>query len=230
MKSMPLPIFVRSLAGWAAWTVSTAMAGSVDVHYEVVYKDSPVATQTLTMAQTDGCRTLTSVFEAELPVFISLQHYSEQLSVSFQPDGTVTDLHAVRIDGPLRTEVTGTQLTNGLLQIVRADRSGTVTSEIARTDYDFNSLTMYGTAPAAFLSTNRLARVLDVAEGRVDRFSVETIAESDTFERQHLASTHLVWTCGPFVSHSWHPERFSDLPRRFIRQTENGEFTFNLMR
>jgi hypothetical protein len=32
------------------------------------------------------------------------------------------------------------------------------------------------------------------------------------------------------VSHSWHPERFSNLQRRYIRQTDAGEFVFNLIR
>ena len=218
------------------WLLSLGLATSAYaadapiLRYEVVFKDEVVATQAVTVVDDADVRTVTTSFAAELPVFVSLQPYSEQLTASFYTNGTVVSLHAVRIDGPLRTEVTGIQLTNGLLQIVRTDCSGSVTSEVSRADYDFNSLARDGTAPANFMSTNHPARVLSVAEGRVEPFSIETITESETFERQHLVSTHLIWTHGPFVSHSWHPERFSNLPRRFIRQTENGEFTFNLMR
>ena len=89
---------------------------------------------------------------------------------------------------------------------------------------------MYGRAPADFLPTNSPARVLSIAQGEVRPVLVQSNMESDTFERQHLETTHLVWTDGPHVSHSWHPERFSNLPRRYIRQTDAGEFVFNLIR
>ena len=69
-----------------------------------------------------------------------------------------------------------------------------------------------------------------IADGRVVPVVIDTITESETFERQNLVSKHLIWTEGPHVSHSWHPERFSNLPRRYIRQSEGGEFTFQLLR
>ena len=227
MKVMFLCVLCCTGLGLAA---AASAADAPVLRYEVVFKDSAMATQTVTIVESEGRKTVTTFFEADLPVFTVLQHYSERLSATFRADGTVERLDAVRIDGPLRTEIDGTPLTNGALRIVRTDRNGISTSVVARADYDFNSLAMYGTAPADFLSTNRPARVLSVAEGRVEPISIQTITESDTFERQHLVSMHLVWTTGAFTSHSWHPERFSNLPRRYVRQTESGEFTFNLLR
>ena len=116
------------------------------------------------------------------------------------------------------------------LEVVRTDPSGTSIHVIRRADYDFHSLAMYGRTPADFLPTNSPARVLSIAQGEVRPVLVQSNMESDTFERQHLETTHLVWTDGPHVSHSWHPERFSNLPRRYIRQTDAGEFVFNLIR
>ncbi len=217
---------------WLSGLLATVASAADDpvLRYEVVFKDIVVSTQTLTIVESGGVKTVSTFFEADLPVFVALQHYSERLSATFRDDGAVERLEAVRIDGPLRTEIAGTPLTNDLLRIVRTDRNGVSTNTIARGDYDFNSLILYGTAPAGFLPTNSPARVLEVAEGRVKPVSIQAISESDTFERQHLVSMHLIWSAGAFTSHSWHPERFSDLPRRYIRQTENGEFTFNLIR
>jgi len=200
------------------------------VRYEVSFKDMVVATQTVSIVGSSGLITVTTTFEADLPVFVSMHHYAETMSVSFRPDGTVVRLATRRADGPNQTDISGNLKDDGLLEVVRRDRQGTATNLIARTEYDFNSLILYGTPPAAFLPTNRPARVLQVAEGRVTPVAIQTISESDTFERQHLVSEHLIWTAGPFTSHSWHPERFSHLPRRYIRQTENGEFTFTLLR
>ena len=216
--------------GWLGLAGAAAAADAPVLRYEVVFKDAVVATQTLTIAESENQKTVATFFEADLPVFTVLQHYSERLSATFRTDGAVERLDAVLIDGPLRTEIAGFPLTNGILRIVRTDRSGVSTNDIAREDYDFNSLALYGTAPTAFLTTNSPQRVLSVAEGIVEPVSIQAITESDTFERQHLVSTHLVWTTGAFTSHSWHPERFSNLPRRYVRQTENGEFTFNLLR
>lgn len=215
------------MTGWAA---AASAADAPVLRYEVVFKDAVMATQTLTIAESGGLKTVTTFFEADLPVFIVLQHYSERLSATFRADGAVERLHAVRIDGPLRTEIDGTPLANGALRIVRTDRNGVSTNVVAREDYDFNSLALYGAAPTDFLPVHRPARVLSVAEGLVKPVDIQAIAESDTFERQYLKSTHLVWTDGVFTSHSWHPERFSNLPRRYVRQTANGEFTFNLIR
>ena len=107
---------------------------------------------------------------------------------------------------------------------------GKTVAQLYRERDEYTLRYLPGTAPADFLSTNRAARVLSIAEGRVVPFAIQTITESDTFERQHLVSMHLVWTEGTHVSHSWHPERFSNLPRRYVRQTGSGEFTFNLLR
>lgn len=208
----------------------SAPAEGVSLAYDVVFKGSPVATQTVTLAGTGDRTTVTARFEAALPVFVALQHYSEDLSVSFRPDGTVVQFSARRIDGGLRVETSGELEEDGRLRVVRAAPDGTTTNWFQRADYDFHSLALYGSAPADFLPTNQPARVLSVADGRIEPVAVQVVDESDTFERQHLYSAHLVWTTGSFTSHSWHPERFSNLPRRYIRQTENGEFTFTLQR
>ncbi len=200
------------------------------IRYEVAFKDGVVATQTVSILRSAGLTTVTTSFECVVPVFIAVQSYSERLSATFRDDGTVERLSATRRDGPVPVEVSGEIQADGALKIVRADRDGVSTNLVLREDYDFHSLILYGTAPASFLPTNAPARVLSIAEGRVLPVALQTISESDTFERQHLTSTHLVWTEGIHTSHSWHPERFSNLPRRYIRQTENGEFTFTLLR
>ena len=206
-------------------------ADAADIRYEVWFKDNLVATQTVRIVQSDGLKTISTAFEADLPVFIAMHHYSEQLSATCRADGTVTRIETVHQDGPIRTEISADlQEEEGGLQVIRTDSSGTSIYVIQRKDYDFNSLSLYGTAPADFLPTNRLARVLSIADGKVVPVDIQTISESDTFERQHLISTHLVWTEGVHVSHSWHPERFSNLPRRYVRQTDAGEFVFNLIR
>jgi hypothetical protein len=210
-------------------TVASA-ADAVDLRYEVAFKGAAVATQTVSIVQSAGLKTISTDFEADLPVFVATHRYSERLSATFRADGTVERLGVERIDGPGQTVLSGSRQGNGLLRVVRTDRNGISTNFIARAEYDFNSLVLYGTAPAQFLPTNSPARVLSIAEGRVIPTQIQTISESETFERQHLVSMHLVWTEGNHTSHSWHPERFSNLPRRYIRQTESGEFTFTLLR
>ena len=200
------------------------------IRYAVAFKGMPVATQSVTIVQSAGRKTISTAFTADLPVFVATHHYSEQLSVTIGPGGTVERLAAIRNDGPVHTLVSGSLEADGRLRIVREDPGGVATNWIRRGDYDFHSLALYGAAPEDFLGTNQPARVLSVAEGRVLSVAIQAIAESDTFERQHLASTHLVWTDGHYVSHSWHPERFSNLPRRYVRQSESGEFTFDLIR
>lgn len=209
---------------------ASAAAQAFTVAYDVAFKGATIATQTVMIAQADGLTTVSASFAADLPVFIALHHYAEELSATFRPDGTVERLAALRQDGLVRVAVAGTRLADGRLRIVRTDMEGTATSLVARADYDFNSLALYTVPPAGFLPTNMPARVLSVAEGRVEPVAIQVISESDTFERQHLVAQHLVWTAGPHVSHSWHPERFSNLPRRYLRQTPNGEFTFTLRR
>ena len=218
------------LSSLLACLAASAPAQAVSLAYEVLFKGSPVATQTVTLAAAGGQTTVTAGFEAALPVFVALQHYSEYLSASFRPDGTVVQFSARRMDGGLRVETSGELEEDGRLRVVRSAPDGTTTNWFLRADYDFNSLALYGTAPTNFLTTNQPARVLSVAEGRIEPVAIQVIDESDTFERQHLYSAHLIWTAGSFTSHSWHPERFSNLPRRYIRQTENGEFTFILQR
>ena len=220
------------LSFWAlllGFACSASAQDSFPISYSVEFKGQQVATQTVLIAKTEGRTILTTSFEADLPVFTTLQPYSEKLSVTFRPDGTVERFYSMRHDGP-PTEVRGELQEDGRLQIIRSDIHGVVTNSIERSDYDFNSLALYGTDPADFLPTNSLARVLSVADGTVQNIAIQSISESDTFERQHLVSIHLVWTEGLHTSHSWHPERFSHLPRRYIRQTENGEFTFTLQR
>ncbi|MGD9611268.1 MAG: hypothetical protein AB7V22_00010 [Kiritimatiellia bacterium] len=211
----------------AGQNASTAVA----LRYSVSFKDAVVATQSVSIVHSGDSTTLACSFAADLPVFIATHHYSEELSVTYRPaDGTVERLGARIQDGFVRTVVSGTWDSEGALRIVRSGMDGTTTNRVARDGYDFHSLVFYGRAPADFLPTHAPARVLSVAHGEVRPVQIQTIAESDTFERQYLVSTHLVWTEGTFTSHSWHPERFSNLPRRYIRQTEHGTFTFNLIR
>ena len=164
MKTVLHRAIFCAMTGWA--TAASAADAPV-LRYEVVFKDAVMATQTLTIAESGDLKTVTTFFEADLPVFIALQHYSERLSATFRADGAVERLHAVRIDGPLRTEIAGTPLANGALRIVRTDRNGVSTNVVAREDYDFNSLALYGAAPTDFLPVHRPARVLSVAEGLV---------------------------------------------------------------
>ena len=189
------------------------------------------ATQSVSIVHSGGLTTLSASFVADLPVFVATHHYSEELSVTYRPaDGTVERIGARLQDGPIQTVVSGARESDGRLRIVRTGMDGIVTNFVARDDYDFHSLAFYGRAPADLLPTNSPVRVLSVSQGEVRPVLIQSNAESDTFERQHLVSTHLVWTDGVHVSHSWHPERFSNLPRRYVRQTDAGEFVFNLIR
>lgn len=227
MKNILLGSVGLLLAGMASGVLA---ADAVAIRYGVSFKGNGVATQTIQIVQSAGIKTVSGSFTADLPVFVARHHYSEQLSTSFRADGTVERLVARIQDGPVQTVVSGTLQDDGRLRIVRTGMDGVSTNFIAREDYDFHSLILYGTAPASFLPTNAPARVLSVADGRVVPVSIQTITESDTFERQHLVSMHLVWTEDARTSHSWHPERFSNLPRRYVRQTAGGEFTFTLLR
>ena len=201
------------------------------LRYSVEFKGDVVATQSVAIVHSGGLTTISCSFAADLPVFVAIHHYSEELSVTYRPaDGTVERFGARLRDGPVQTVVSGTGDGDGALRIVRTGPDGTATNFVAREDYDFHSLVFYGRAPADFLPTNSPARVLSIADGEVRPVAIQTNLESDTFERQHLETTHLVWTDGPHVSHSWHPERFSNLPRRYIRRTDGGEFVFNLIR
>ena len=218
------------LAWTLGWSAAAGAADSPPLSYEVSFKGAVVATQTVAFTQSDGLVTVSTAFEAQLPVFVAVHPYSEQLSVTFRADGTVERLGAVCLDGGFRTSIAGSLQTNGVLEVIRTGIDGVSTNFIAREDYDFHSLILFGKAPADFLPAHTPARVLQVHAGQVEPVAIQTISESDTFERQHLVSTHLIWTAGAQVSHSWHPERFSNLPRRYVRQTDNGEFTFTLLR
>ena len=219
------------LAGVVGGLAAAAFASDpAPIRYEVEFKGMPVATQLVTIVQSAGRKTISAEFTADLPVFVATHHFSEQLSVTVGPGGAVERLGAIRNEGPVHTLVSGSLEADGRLRIVREAPEGATTNWIRRGDYDFHSLALYGAAPEDFLGTNQPARVLSIADGLVKSVAIQTIAESDTFERQHLRSRHVVWTEGPHVSHSWHPERFSQLPRRYVRQTDSGEFTFTLIR
>ena len=222
---------------WMATLLMTAGLGggavgeSRTVAYDVWFKDAVAATQTVSIARADGSTTVTASFAAQLHVFVAQHPYSEDLAAPFRDDGTVERFQAVRIDGPQRTEVTGELQDDERLRVIRTDAQGVATSFIARADYDFHSLILYGRAPADFLPARGPARVLQIAEGFVQPMVIQTISESETTtERQHVSSTHLIWTSDTSTSHSWHPDRFGDVPRRYVRQTPNGEFTFQLPR
>ena len=216
---------------WVAmgWSSVHAQTGAV-IAYQVFFKDKLVATQQLHFARTEGRTDIDARFEATLPVFVSTHHYREELAVSYRDDGTVEKFKSKVVDGGQWREVEGKVNDAGNLAITSSGHHGNVTSVIARADYDFNSLALYGTSPGVFLSTNRPARVLDIARGEVVPVQIDTITESSTFERQYLITKHLIWNEGSHISHSWHPEKFNDFPSRYIRQTGAGEFVFRLIR
>jgi hypothetical protein len=229
---MEFRMHLRSV--WGGLLLASALCAQAQeplaIRYQVEFKGFPMATQSILTAVSPELRTVTTHFAADLPVFVAMHRYSETLSASFRPDGTVVRLKAHRSDGPMQTDVSGNLESDGRLKVIRRDRDGTTTNFIAREDYDFNSLAIYGAPLDEYLPDHNPVRVLRVDRGEVETVDLLRIQESDTFERQHLESTHLVWKTDLFTSHSWHPERFSNLPRRYIRQTENGEFTFTLQR
>ncbi len=226
----PTQSSLRGLCAAALLALLAAPAGAQSLAYDVAFRGTSVATQQVTLAFEGDALSVRAEFAAELPVFVVHHEYSEDLSATYSTNGSVLRIHSVTMDGPKMIEVNAEAEPDGLLRVVRTDMSGVSTNYISRSDYDFNSLTIYGNAPETFISTNTQVRVLDVAQGRVVPVAVETISESTTFERQNLVTVHTVWTEGFFVSHTWHPERFSNLPRRFVRQSDAGEFTFSLIR
>ena len=202
------------------------------LRYAVSFNDGVVATQTVSIAHADGLATVSTSFETLLHVFLARHVYSESLSVTFREDGGVERLHSVRVDGANRIEVVGeADAESHDLRIVRTDRDGTETTLVRREDYDFHSLILYGTSPSRFLPPSPSVRILDVASGRVLSADVRAVAQSETTpERQNVASTRLTWTIGPHVSYSWHPEHLGEIPGRYVRQTDNGTYTFVLRR
>lgn len=212
--------------------VNAACAQSIPIRYEIFFKDQLVATQNVTLAEANGVFSFSSFFEADLPVFVARHVYSESISASWRKDGTLLQFQSVRIDGPNRFEASGAfSDETGILEVFRTDSYGTTISQWSRKDYDFHSLAIYGTPPDGFLPAHNPAKVFDVARGTVVPIDIHAVDQSETTqERQHVASKMLAWTQGPFVSRSWHPERHSNLPTRYLRHTENGQFTFVLQR
>ena len=60
--------------GWLGLAGAAAAADAPVLRYEVVFKDAVVATQTLTIAESENQKTVATFFEADLPVFTVLQH------------------------------------------------------------------------------------------------------------------------------------------------------------
>lgn len=200
------------------------------IPYEVSFKGKIVATQMVYFARSEDRTTVEMGFEATLPVFVSTHHVRETLSVTYRRDGTVERFKASVADGGRWHDVAGEVDDAGALAITIAGVSGLTTNYVTRDAYDFNSLALYGNSPDAYLPTNRPARVLDISRGQVIPVDIQVIDESSTYERQYLITKHLIWTEGMHTSHSWHPEKFNDFPRRYLRQTGAGEFVFQLVR
>lgn len=213
-----------------AGALAIAAGAAEPLRYEVRYRDALVATQLVTLGQSADGVTVRTEFEADLMVFIARHHLSESISATVRGDGTVLAFEARRVDGGNRTDVRGAMGAGDVLEVVREDRDGISTNYIQRGDYDFHSLAMYGADPASFLPTNQPARVLNLIDGRVKPVTTTVISESITFERQHLPTLHVIWSEPGFTSHSWHPERFSNLPSRHLRQDISGDFDFRLLR
>lgn len=208
---------------------SRAETGAV-IPYRVFFKEKLVATQQISFARSEGRTIMGASFEAALPVFVSTHHVREELAVTYREDGTVEHFKSKTADGGQWLDVEGRVNDAGDLEIASSSHQVQSTNIIARVDYDFHSLALYGTNPDVFLPTNRPARVLDIARGEVVPVQIDVITESSTFERQYLITKHLIWTEGVHTSHSWHPEKFNDFPSRYIRQTGAGEFVFRLVR
>jgi hypothetical protein len=207
-----------------------AIAGTARAPYEVLYKGSVVATQTVIFENSGELTTIKTSFAATLPVFVSTHHYEEDLAVTFNDAGDVISIRSRSVDGGRVLEVTADLADGGDLDIQISGPEGVTNRSLARADYDFNSLALYGVSPDVFLPINQPARVLDVSTGEVISQSISIISESTTFERQHLPTKHLIWTEGVHTSHSWHPEKYNNFPSRYIRQTGAGEFVFRLVR
>lgn len=228
------PYRARARRAWGAVCALALSAGTVGgqpIQYAVQFRGDIVATQHVFVARGDERTTVRADFEAdELHVFVAVHRYAESLEATFDREGRVHSFAARVADGPRIVELRGDADDGGNLSVVRVDRDGGVTNRIARDEYDFCSLALYGSAPGDFLPTNQPARVLRVDRGVVVPMQIDKISESHTFERQNLKSDHLIWRDGERVWHSWHPEKFSNLPSRFVRQTDEGEFIFTLMR
>jgi hypothetical protein len=209
----------------------SASAQNRVIRYSVTFNDNRVADQSVTIQHADELTTVETRFEAILPVFLARHAYSESLSATVRADGAVERFSARINDNSQASHVVGEIQEDGSLLVVRTDPAGKTESILRREDYDFHSLAIYGNAPTNFLPGSPSARVLDVATGTVIPYELKVNQQSETTrERQHVVSTLLTWNDGHFQSRSWHPERFSNLPSRYIRDNRHGRFTFVLQR
>ncbi len=207
----------------------TPDASAADSTYLVSFRQIPVATQFVSRVEEDGLITIATRFAAAMPVFTAVHRYSEELTVTFRPgDGAVTQCRALRVDGGKRVEVEGNAGDDGSLVVYRRDNHGVVTNTYPAGSYDFHSLIHYALPPSDYLTTNSPARMLDIARGEVVPVEITGISEARTFERQVHTNMHLIWKSGHHTSESWHTERLGYLPDPFVRQTENGDFVFEL--
>lgn len=220
-----------ALAGFLlAPSPSPAQEDAVSVPYEVVYKGSVVATQMVLSGTASGKVSVQTSFSAMLPVFVSMHQYEESLSATFNSSGEVYSIRSRVSDGGRVIEVIADQSNEGVLNVQVSGLDGVTNRIISRSDYDFNSLALYGQNPDYYVPTNLSARVLDVRTGEIVPTTIQVISESSTFERQHLLTKHLVWSSGIYTSHSWHPEKFNHFPSLYNRQDALGDFSFRIIR
>jgi len=207
------------------------LEGGQIISYDVSFKGSAIATQTVVISEYDQAMEIGSSFAADLMVFVAHHHVEEKCRVRFDREsGDVQSFESRVVDGMSWRETRGTMLDGGALEIVRTDRDGTSTGLVARAGYDIHSLSLYVVDPAAIPSSNQVVRVLDIGKGQVLNYGLQAISESRTRDRQHIPVTHLVWTLGQDVSHSWHPKDLVVWPDPIIRRNEVGEFEFRLSR
>jgi hypothetical protein len=121
-----LPLLSGLLLGAVA--PGAVQAQTRPISYAVAFKGQTLATQTVSIVEADGLTTVTAAFEIEMPVFIARHRYAETLSATFRSDGSAVRLAALRDDNSDRTEVRGELQDDGLLRVVRTDRSGVTTN------------------------------------------------------------------------------------------------------
>lgn len=201
------------------------------IFYDVHFRGSVIATQSVLITAYDQEMEVDSSFSADLMVFVAHHHIEEKCKVRFHREsGDVKSFESRVVDGMSWRETRGEMLDGGALEIIRTDRNGSSTGSIARADYDIHSLSLYVVDPVAIPSSNQVVRVLDIGKGEVLNYGLQAISESRTRERQHVPVTHLIWTSGQDISHSWHPQDLVAWPDPIIRRNELGEFEFRLTR
>ncbi len=216
---------------WACFWASGAWAQPIHIRYAVSFHGVSVATQTITIEREPERTILATEFDIPDSSPSGLPAQSESLRVTFRADGTVEQLHSVRIQDGRRSEVIGEIEEEEFLQLIRTDPDGIETQTVARADYDFHSLILYGTAPRDFLPDHRPVRVFCLADGRIHDCEIRSISQAETTrERQHIASLQLTWTCGPHTGRTQHPDRPDRLPSRITRDTPHGPLVFTLHR